>query len=441
MPEERIVLLPRSENFWQAGPTGPCGPCSEMYLDRGEEFGGPDDRPGDDTDRFVEYWNHVFMSYDLRDDGSLAPLPANNVDTGMGLERMAAILQDVPSVFETDLFRPLIELAEELSGKPYDDELEDHAGDADHRRPLARDGQPDRRRRRAVERGARLRAASDHAARDPAGQGARARAALPGAVRRAGDRTLADVYPHLEAERETVMRWVRDEEQSFGRTLERGTELLGRLIEDAKRAQTSWIDAEDAFRLHDTYGFPYDLTKELLADEGLAVDDEGFEALMEQQRARARTAALERRVDDRHQAGDLIRQRGPADQLRRLRVARGTRPASPRRRRWTATAPDFWSSSRTARSTRRAVARSPISGVIATNGSQARVEDVYRVGDDQAIRVADGEWRAESGERVEARSSTTRPAHATMRTTPLRIFCTRRCGSGWAPTSARRGRR
>ena len=120
VPEERIVLLPRSENFWQAGPTGPCGPCSEMYFDRGEEFGASTERPGDDTDRFVEYWNHVFMTYNLAEDGSLSPLPMRNIDTGMGLERMAAILQDVPSVFETDLFRPLLDLAEELSGRRYD---------------------------------------------------------------------------------------------------------------------------------------------------------------------------------------------------------------------------------------------------------------------------------------------------------------------------------
>ena len=119
-PTSGSSRLPRSENFWQAGPTGPCGPCSEMYLDRGEEFGGPDDRPGDDTDRFVEYWNHVFMTYDLAEDGTLTPLPMQNIDTGMGLERMAAILQDVPSVFETDLLRPLIDLAEELSGRGYE---------------------------------------------------------------------------------------------------------------------------------------------------------------------------------------------------------------------------------------------------------------------------------------------------------------------------------
>src|SRR5271156_5232572 len=105
VPSERIVLCPRSENFWQAGPTGPCGPCSELYLDRGQGFGGPGERPGDDTDRFLEFWNHVFMSYALAEDGSLAELPMRNIDTGMGLDRMAAILQEVPSVFETDVVR------------------------------------------------------------------------------------------------------------------------------------------------------------------------------------------------------------------------------------------------------------------------------------------------------------------------------------------------
>src|SRR5918997_830288 len=119
VPEERIVRLPRSENFWQAGPTGPCGPCSEMYVDRGEAFGGADDRPGDDTERFLEYWNHVFMTYELHEDGSLTDLPQRGIDTGLGLERMAAIKQDVPSVFETDLFSPLIDLAEELSGRSF----------------------------------------------------------------------------------------------------------------------------------------------------------------------------------------------------------------------------------------------------------------------------------------------------------------------------------
>src|SRR5918999_1231096 len=124
VPDERIVQLGREDNFWQSGPTGPCGPCSELYLDRGPEFGAETDRPGDDTDRFLEFWNLVFMQYELQADGSFTDLPFKNIDTGMGLERMSAILQDVPSVFETSHFRPLIELGEELSGRSYGQDCE-----------------------------------------------------------------------------------------------------------------------------------------------------------------------------------------------------------------------------------------------------------------------------------------------------------------------------
>ena len=123
VPDERIVRLGVDDNFWQSGPTGPCGPCSELYLDRGPDFGPDTDRPGDDTERFLEFWNLVFMQYELQADGSLPELPTKNIDTGMGLERMASIMQGVPSLYETDLFRPLIELGEELSGKQYGDDF------------------------------------------------------------------------------------------------------------------------------------------------------------------------------------------------------------------------------------------------------------------------------------------------------------------------------
>jgi alanyl-tRNA synthetase len=409
VPEERIVLLPRAENFWQAGPTGPCGPCSEMYLDRGEEFGDPDDRPGDDTDRFLEYWNHVFMAYDLREDGRLAPLPANNVDTGMGLERMAAILQDVPSVFETDLFRPLIELAEERSGRGYDDDFKTTRAMriiADHSRGtvnLIADGVvPSNEERGYVLRRIMLRAI----------QQGRVLGLEPPYLEAFAERaieTLAPVYPHLEAERDTIMRWVRDEEESFSRTLDRGTELLTRLIEDARRSKTSWIDAEDAFQLHDTYGFPYDLTKELLAEEGLAVDDEGFEALMEQQRARAR-GGLERRVDDRHQAVISFVNAAPPtnfvgyESLEAQTSVVAAEPLDGGRLLVKLEESPFYAEGG---------GQVADSGAIAVNGEVARVEDVYRVGDDQAIR-ASGHASLEPGQRVEARvDHVTR--HATMK--------------------------
>ncbi len=289
MPDERIVQLGREDNFWQGGPTGPCGPCSELYLDRGPEFGDDDERPGSDGDRFLEFWNHVFMSYDLAEDGSLTELPTRNIDTGMGLDRMAAILQDVPSVYETDHVRPLIDLAEELTGHGYEEgERVTRAMRivADHSRGAAfliADGvvpsNEDRgyilRRimRRAIQQGNTLGLEAPW-------------------LGRFAERTIelmGDAYPELVAERDTIARWVNDEEESFGRTLVRGTELLNRLIAEARDSETSWIDAADAFQLHDTYGFPYDLTKELLAEEGLSVDDSGFEELMEEQRSRARS--------------------------------------------------------------------------------------------------------------------------------------------------------
>src|SRR4051794_1939001 len=119
VPDERIVQLGREDNFWQSGPTGPCGPCSELYYDRGPAFGPDEDRPGDDTERYLEYWNLVFMQMLLHEDGTLTPLPKKNIDTGLGLERMASILQDVPSVYETDAFEPLIRFGEELSGHSF----------------------------------------------------------------------------------------------------------------------------------------------------------------------------------------------------------------------------------------------------------------------------------------------------------------------------------
>ena len=299
--EERIVRLPRSENFWQAGATGPCGPCSEMYFDRGPEFGGDDLRPGDDTDRYLEYWNHVFMTYELHEDGSLTELPQRNIDTGLGLERMAVIQQQVDSVFDTDGFAPLIELAEELSGRSYGSAekvtramriIADHSRGAVN---LIADGVvPSNEDRGYVLRRVLRRAI----------QQGRVLGLEPPFLGRFAERAIelqSGAHPQLAAEYGTVLRWVGDEEQSFGRTLERGTELLAQLVAEAKQQRTSWIDAEDAFRLHDTYGFPYDLTKELLAEEGLSVDDEGFEALMDEQRERARVGSGAV-ADDRHQA-------------------------------------------------------------------------------------------------------------------------------------------
>ncbi|HWP33002.1 MAG TPA: alanine--tRNA ligase, partial [Solirubrobacterales bacterium] len=410
VPDERIVRLGREDNFWQAGPTGPCGPCSELYLDRGEQLGAAGERPGDDTDRFLEFWNHVFMTYDLGTDGVLSELPMRNIDTGMGLDRMAAILQEVPSVFETDLIRPLIDLAEEMSGRSYRDGgavtramriVADHSRGAAF---LIADGvvpsNEDRgyilRRimRRAIQQGRVLGLEAPW-------------------LGRFAERTIevmGATYPELLAERETIARWVGDEEESFGRTLERGTELLERLVAEAREAGTSWIDAADAFKLHDTYGFPYDLTKELLAEQGLSVDDGGFEELMEEQRQRARMgAATAHGSEDRHER--VIAFAGAAAPTRfvgyeTLRATTGLAALE--------------------REDGRALVKleeSPFyaegggqvadSGVLRWNGGEAIVVDVYRVGDDQALEV---EASAMPGDGVAVEAEVDRETrHATMR--------------------------
>src|SRR5918999_5727563 len=265
VPSERIVLLGREDNFWQSGPTGPCGPCSELYLDRGPAFGPDTDRPGDDTERFLEFWNLVFMQYELQADGSLPALPAQSIDTGMGLERMATVLQGVESVFEIDVFRPLVELGEELSGRRHGQDFPTTRALrilADHGRAAAfllADGvvpsNEDRgyilRRimRRTMQHGRVLELEEPF---------------LPLLAERVKE-VMGDAYPDMAAQLPTVIRWADAEERTFNRTLEQGERLLADLVQRAKEEQTSWVAAEDAFKLHDTYGFPYEMTRELLA--------------------------------------------------------------------------------------------------------------------------------------------------------------------------------
>jgi alanyl-tRNA synthetase len=292
---ERIVECPRSENFWQAGPTGPCGPCSELYVDRGIGHGSAEDLPGGENERFLEYWNLVFMQYEQQPsaDGEhsiLKPLPANNIDTGLGLNRMAAILQDKRSVFETDQFAPLIELGEELSGQRYGKEF---ATDralrilADHSRATAfliADGvvpsNEDRgyvlRRvmRRAIQQGLGLELE-------------------PGFLPRYAERVtqlMGAAYPELGEQAAAIAEWTAAEEESFGRTLAQGMTTLRRHIDQARGTGSSAVAAEEVFRLHDTFGFPYEMTSELLDQEGLTIEGD-FERLMSEQRARGRASA------------------------------------------------------------------------------------------------------------------------------------------------------
>jgi alanyl-tRNA synthetase len=292
VPRERIVECPRSENFWQAGPTGPCGPCSELYLDRGLDFGTPDDLPGGDNERFLEYWNLVFMQFDQNPINTLTPLPAKNIDTGLGLNRLAAILQNKTTVFETDQFAPLIALGEELSGRRYGDgEAVDRALRvlADHSRAMSfliADGVvPSNEDRGYVLRRIMRRAIL---------QGRHTLELEPGFLGRFADvvtELMGSEYGELREQRDTVQRWLSAEEESFGRTLAQGSKLLDELIARAVESGAEGISGEDAFLLHDTYGFPIDLTLELVAEHELGVDEEGFEALMSEQRSRARASA------------------------------------------------------------------------------------------------------------------------------------------------------
>ena len=298
VPDERIVRLGRDDNFWQSGPTGPCGPCSELYLDRGPAFGGAGERPGDDGERFLEFWNLVFMQYELHPDGSLTELPQRNIDTGLGLDRMAAILQDVASVYETDHIRPLIEFGERRSGRSYGDDpattralrvLADHGRAAAF---LIADGVVPSNE----ERGYILRRILRRAIRQGRVLGLE-QGFLPALCDVVVD-SMGDVYAELRAERDTIRRWTAAEEEGFGRTLAQGERLLGDVVAAARVRGEAEIAAADAFRLHDTYGFPFEMTRELLGEQGLGVDDEGFERLMDDARRTARAGARSTASDD-----------------------------------------------------------------------------------------------------------------------------------------------
>jgi alanyl-tRNA synthetase len=293
VPRARMVGLPRSDNFWgPVGNTGPCGPCSELYYDRGPNRGcdDPDCRPGCDCDRFVEYWNLVFTGYSMDENQQLSPLPAQNIDTGMGLERVAALTQDVDSVFLIDALKPLVELGEEIAGRSFG---QDHKTDvalrvlADHARAISfliADGvMPGNEARGYV-----LRRIIRRAARFSRSAGME-----PPFLGRFAERTiemLGGVYRELLEQRETILRVVDSEEERFNRTLDQGLVLVEEEITRAREAASQYFPGSVAFQLHDTYGFPIEVTREIVEEGGLTLDLAGFEEAMEGQRARARKA-------------------------------------------------------------------------------------------------------------------------------------------------------
>ena len=291
IPEERIVRIGdnkgapyASDNFWQMADTGPCGPCTEIFYDHGPHIaGGPPGSPDEDGDRYIEIWNLVFMQFDRQPDGSLVPLPAPCVDTGMGLERLAAILQHVHSNYEIDLFQHLIKAAAAITNTT-DLEHKSLRVIADHTRAcsfLIVDGVlPSNEGRGYV-----LRRIIRRALRHGWMLGVR----QPFFHQLVGTlcEQMGQAYPELPAARELVERALKAEEERFAETLDAGMKIFE---EVAARAAGGVIPGADAFRLYDTYGFPLDLTADIARERGLGVDNAGFDAAMEQQRETARAA-------------------------------------------------------------------------------------------------------------------------------------------------------
>ena len=285
---DRIVRLGADDNFWTAGPTGPCGPCSELYYDQGEECGcgSPDCAPGCDCDRFIEFWNCVFTQYDRQEDGTLVPLPKKNIDTGMGLERVAALVQGKHTNYESDILIGMIKMCEEITGRTYGESQADDMAMriiADHSRAVTF-------------------MIGDGILPSNEGRGYVLRRLLRRAVRyghllgieeaflgKFVDEVVSEMgcaYPEIVENHELISRIVLAEEERFRQTLSVGQAYLAEEI-DALEGDT--LSGRAAFTLHDTYGFPFDLTLELCSERGIKVDEGGFKALMEEQRERARS--------------------------------------------------------------------------------------------------------------------------------------------------------
>jgi alanyl-tRNA synthetase len=285
MPPERIVRLGRADNFWSVGGPGPCGPDTELFYDWGEGVGcgRPECAPGCTCERFLEFWNLVFMEYELHADGTVTPLPKQNVDTGMGLERAAAVLQGVISVYETDGYQAIMDWIAAESGVAFGESeraTKAHRILADHGRGMTF-------------------LVGDGVIPSNEGRGYVLRRVIRRAVQQARTIGLDDLwrltdvvveqmgarYPELEQNRRQIQEVVKGEEERFSQTLERGLRLFEEI------AASGTISGEDAFKLHDTYGFPLELTRELARERGIAVDEETFARLMAEQRERSRAGA------------------------------------------------------------------------------------------------------------------------------------------------------
>ncbi len=290
--QERIIRLGEDSNFWNMGETGPCGPCSEILIDQGEELGcrKPTCGPGCDCDRYLEFWNLVFTQFDRQPDRSLIPLPKKNIDTGLGLERLAAIQQKCPSIFETDLFTPIINFTQELTEKKYDENKKVQSSFrviADHVRALTF-------------------AFSDGVLPSNEGRGYVLRRILRRAYRhgkllgiekpflyRASDIVvdlMRDIYPELAEKRQHTSQTILAEETRFESTLNSGLALLDEAIQNTKSQKQTEVSHEIVFKLYDTFGFPVDLTEEILKEQNLNYDKNKFQEDLTHQQQRSRQA-------------------------------------------------------------------------------------------------------------------------------------------------------
>ncbi len=292
VPMDHIVRMGKEDNFWEAGTDGPCGPCSEIYFDRGEKYGcgKPDCKVGCDCDRYMEFWNLVFTQFERHEDGTYTPLAQKNIDTGMGLERLAALMQDVNSIFDVDTVKAIRDHICKIAGCTYGEEYKKDVSVrviTDHIRAvtfLASDGVlPSnegagyvmrRLVRRAVRHGKLL--------------------GIEGMFLKDLVKTVVDCnkceYNELEEKYDYIVKVLTNEEMNFNRTIDRGMKLLEDLIADMQASGKTVLDGEDCFKLSDTYGFPLDLTREILEEKGFTADEEGYEKCMEVQRTTAREA-------------------------------------------------------------------------------------------------------------------------------------------------------
>jgi alanyl-tRNA synthetase len=444
VPMNRIQRMGDEDNFWQAGETGPCGPDSEIFVDRGPQY-GPDGGPAVDVhgDRFMETWNLVFMQYDRDDTGVLTPLPNPSIDTGAGLERVLTVLQDVDSLWETDLMRPLIDKASELTGRTY------KVGDYDDRDSFAIRVLAEHARSTAMlvadgvfpsneARGYVLRRIIRRAVRYAYLLGTE-QLVLPELADVAVD-VMGNAYPDVARQREFIVGVLGKEEEHFRHTLRNGLAILEREL-DGEPA-TEQLSGSTAFALHDTYGFPLELTQEIASERGVTVDLAGFETEMAEQRRRAKAARgvhrehanvdAYRRIIEEHGVTSFlgyIADTAPALVLDVLDVSDGDGEGDVLEIFLDQT-PFYAESGGQVGDT----------GTISTATGTAEVVDTtFALPNPAATRRASSQARSQPG-RTQRRPSTRSVATTSAATTPPRTSCTRRCATSSVNTSSRPAR-